>query len=43
MQQWNEGLRRKMAAMAEERGNIWQVLQEDYRAENRKANSHVFD
>jgi hypothetical protein len=32
-----------MATMSEEGGDIRQDLQEDCRAENRKANSRVFD
>jgi hypothetical protein len=42
-QQWNKGLRCKMTDMSEEAEGIWQNLQEDRTAGNRKANSWVFD
>jgi hypothetical protein len=42
MQQWNKKLRCKTADMSEEGEDIWQDLQEDHRAGDRKANSWVF-
>lgn len=43
MQQWNKGARHQTAVMSEEGEAIWQDLQEDHRAGDRKANSRVFD
>jgi hypothetical protein len=39
MQQQNKELRFKGAATSEERGHIWQDLQENHRAGDRKVNS----
>lgn len=43
MQQWNTGLWHKMAVMSEQGEDIWQDFQEDCKAGDRKANSHVFN
>jgi hypothetical protein len=43
MQQWNKGLRSKMANTSEEGKDIQQDLQEDCRAADRKATSRVFN
>jgi F0F1-type ATP synthase assembly protein I len=43
MQQWNKRLRRKTADMSEKGEDVRQDLQEDRRAEDRKANSRVFN
>jgi hypothetical protein len=43
MQHWNKGPRRKTEAACEEREDIWQVLQEDHKAGDRKANNWAID
>jgi hypothetical protein len=44
MQQWNKGPRLKTTATSEEGvEDIWQDLEEDRRAGDRKANSRVVD